>query len=90
MNGGQPIPLERDLSHIQEGFLNGTVLLDPSITNGTRILPTQVDLALLADIGYEISDFTAQGETPPIASFGDDQIIATMLADTIDGLGGGD
>ena len=90
VNGGRPIPLERDLSHVQEGFLNDTVLLDPTSRNGTRELPTQVGLALLADIGYEISGFTAQGSTPPIASSGDDIIFGTILADAIDGLGGDD
>ncbi|MBC6481390.1 MAG: hypothetical protein GDA56_30200 [Hormoscilla sp. GM7CHS1pb] len=90
VNEGQPIPLERDLFHVQEGFLNDTVSLDPTITNGIRTLPSQVDLALLADIGYEISGFTAQGSTPPIATSGDDLIFGTILADTIDGLGGGD
>ncbi|MBO1351675.1 MAG: hypothetical protein EBE86_031850 [Hormoscilla sp. GUM202] len=90
VNGGQPIPLEGDLSHVEEGFLNDTVLLDPINIRGTRKLPTQVDLALLADIGYEIEGFIAQGSTPPIATSGDDLIFGTILADTIDGLGGGD
>jgi len=91
VNGGDPIPLESDLAHVQDGFLNNTVLMDPTSTTGTRKLPTQVDLALLADIGYEISGFTAQGQTPPIATSGDDvTIFGTIIADTIDGLAGND
>ncbi|MGK7900840.1 MAG: hypothetical protein AB4352_05385 [Hormoscilla sp.] len=91
VNGGDPIPLESDLFHVQEGFENNTVLMDPTSTTGTRKLPTQVDLALLADIGYEISGFTTQGETPPIATPGDDvTIFGSIIADTIDGLAGND
>ncbi|MGK7902931.1 MAG: hypothetical protein AB4352_16280 [Hormoscilla sp.] len=90
VNGGRPIPLEGNLSHVEEGFLNDTVLLDPTSRNGTRTLPTQVDLALLADIGYEIPGFIPQGSTPPIATSGDDLIFGTILADAIDGLGGDD
>ncbi len=91
VNGGDPIPLESNLVHVQDGFLNNTVLMDPRIAAGTRKLPTQVDLALLADIGYEISGFTAQGETPAIATPEDDvTIFGTIIADTIDGLGGSD
>jgi len=91
VNGGDPIPLESNLAHVQEGFLNNTVLMDPRSTTGTRKLSSQVDLALLADIGYEISGFTAQGETPAIATPEDDvTIFGTIIADTIDGLGGDD
>jgi hypothetical protein len=55
-NNGQPIPLETDLSHIREGFAvsNAEAIMDPLVTQGTRKLPTKLDLAMLADIGYEI------------------------------------
>ena len=90
VNGGSPIPLTSDLEHVQEGFFNDTVLMDPFSLVGTRTLPSQVDLALLADIGYEIPGFTQQGETPPIATVGDDLIFGTIVADRIDGLSGND
>jgi Ca2+-binding RTX toxin-like protein len=96
VNGGVPIPVEADLAHIQDGFAGDTTILDPTITNGTRNRPTIYDLAWLADIGYEIADFqgtsfTAQGSVPPIATESADvTIFGTIVADTIDGLGGND
>src|SRR6056297_1308440 len=59
-NDGQPLPLERDLSHVQDGFADDTVLFDPILTNGTRTLPGDIDLAMLADIGFEIEGFVPQ------------------------------
>ena len=58
INGGDPVPLESDL-HVQEGFLGNTVVMDPIQNPGAsnRTL-SEVDLALLADIGYEIAGFT--------------------------------
>ncbi|MEA5534475.1 Calx-beta domain-containing protein [Crocosphaera sp. XPORK-15E] len=94
--GGVTVPLTSDRSHLEEGTLSQgqEVLMDPVINNG-RILPTRLDLALLADIGYQIQDyngfqFTSQGETPPIATAGADTIFGTDVADIIDGLGGHD
>lgn len=57
-NGGKPIPLDSTLSHIQDGytFRNwGENALDPTITVGTRKLPTILDLAILDDIGYQVN-----------------------------------
>ena len=88
-NGGNPIPLEENLAHVQEGFLNNTVLMDP-IYNGGRVLPSQLDLALLADIGYEISGFVTQGSTPPLATEAGETIFGTIVDDDIQGLGGTD
>jgi len=91
VNGGNPIPLTPDLGHVVDGFAGGTVLMDPTSTVGARKTPTQVDLALLADIGFEITGFTKQGSTPPIATEGDDgTIFGTILGDVIDALGGSD
>jgi hypothetical protein len=90
------IPLEPDLSHIQNNFANDTTLMDPQISNNVRNLPTKYDLALLADIGYQVIaidgvTFTKQGSALPLATEGDDgTIFGTILADTIDGLGGND
>ena len=85
------MPLQAGLGHVAEGFDNNTVLLDPFLTVGTRTLPGRFDLALLADIGYEIDGFVMQGETPPIVTEGDDRtIFGTILDDLLDGLGGSD
>jgi hypothetical protein len=57
-NGGNPIPLSPN-GHIQDGFLASSVgteaTLDPNQTIGTRKLPNNLDIALLADIGYQVT-----------------------------------
>jgi Bacterial pre-peptidase C-terminal domain len=56
-NGGNPIPLSPN-GHIQDRFLASGVgteaSLDPSQTMGNRKLPNSLDIALLADIGYQV------------------------------------
>jgi len=90
VNNGNPIPLENDLTHVEEGFNDNTVLIDP-IYNGDRSLPTNIDLALLADIGYEITGFTTQGFTPAIVTPNNDvTVFGTILPDLIDALGAND
>ncbi|WP_371158186.1 hypothetical protein [Jannaschia sp. 2305UL9-9] len=91
VNGGSGIPLVADLSHVVDGFEGDTVLMDPTSTTGSRKLPTDIDRALLADIGYEIAGFTKEGFTPPIVTEGDDiTVFGQNVADVIDGLGGND
>jgi len=88
-NGGQPVPLEPD-GHVADGFRGGEVLLDPTNSVGERKMPTAVDLALLADIGYEIEGFATQGEAFAITSEGDDSpVFGTVVDDRLD-LGAGD
>jgi len=90
-NGGQPVPLESELNlHIQEGFMNNTVLLDPIINGGVRTLPSAIDLALLADIGFEVDGFDAQGTSFDLATEQGETIFGRSISDTIDGLGGDD
>ncbi len=57
LNNGQPVPLDGDAIHIEDGFTldsDGDAALDKSFTFGERNLPTDLDLAILADIGYDI------------------------------------
>ncbi|WP_374798477.1 hypothetical protein [Aerosakkonema funiforme] len=84
VGNGIPIANDGSLSHISSDF--------PSLMNPTAQarLPGQAELAILADIGYQIAGFQTQGETLPIATEGDDQIIGTVLGDIINGLGGAD
>ncbi|MEQ9695215.1 matrixin family metalloprotease [Shimia sp. SDUM112013] len=90
-NGGVPVPVEHDLVHVEEGHDDNMVLMDPTTSRGSRLLPSQIDLALLADIGYETTGFTAQGSTPALATNGADiTIFGREIADVIDGLGGTD
>ena len=89
VNNGNPIPLEQDLGHVKEGFAGNTVLLDPNKNNG-RNLPTDIDLALLADIGYEINGFVAQGSIPEVATSAGETIFGSIIGDNLAGLGGND
>jgi hypothetical protein len=61
-NAGQPVPLEPVLldeisTHLKDGYTldpDSDALLDPFLTSGERNLPTNLDLALLTDIGYDV------------------------------------
>ncbi|MGJ8605826.1 MAG: DUF4214 domain-containing protein [Marivita sp.] len=90
VNNGDPIPVEEDHAHVEEGFAEDTVSLDPILTIGKRVLISEIDKALLADIGYEIEGFTQQGSTPPLASAEGELIFGRNVADILDGLGGND
>lgn len=91
VNGGNPIPLEEDLGHVRNGVLSDgqPVLMDPTYPD-TRISPTRVDLALLADIGYRIPNLQAQGSIPPLSTPNDDTIFGTVISDVINGNAGND
>ncbi|MEM7759619.1 MAG: hypothetical protein AAF298_16050 [Cyanobacteria bacterium P01_A01_bin.40] len=57
LNQGNPIPLDDEAGHVAEGFTldpESDALLDQLFSTGERNLPTDLDLAVLADIGYEI------------------------------------
>ncbi|MDB9514002.1 calcium-binding protein [Kamptonema animale CS-326] len=90
-NAGNPFPLTPDLGHPASIVSSGGL---PSLLgNGggaLAFIPTKVDLALLADIGYKFDGFIVQDSTPTTATEGDDKVIGTDLADTLNGLGGND
>lgn len=89
-NGGAPIPLEPD-GHVLDGFAGDSVALDPLELVGVRKLPGAVDLALLADIGYEIDGYAKQGVPFEITTNADDvPVFGSQAADVIDGLAGND
>ncbi|MDX2213432.1 MAG: T9SS type A sorting domain-containing protein [Oculatellaceae cyanobacterium bins.114] len=57
-NGGNPIPLSGDGSHIRPGYEFGNYgapLMNPFVASGTRILPTVLDLAVLDDIRFTVN-----------------------------------
>ncbi len=64
LNEGSSIPLSADLEHIEDKFLVDGVkqeaLMNPTPEMGTRELATPLDLALLVDIGYQISSTAIQ------------------------------
>ena len=85
------IPLEADLAHVINGYASDTVVMDPFVNRGTRIAPSVYDKALLADIGYQIVGYTAQGSTPALTTSGADvTVYGTILGDYIDGMEGND
>jgi hypothetical protein len=55
---GGPVPLMSDLGHFQDHLQSDGVdtLMDPGISNGVRLVPTQLDRAVFADLGYELSN----------------------------------
>lgn len=90
VNDGRPVPIDHDLSHVEDGFAGDSVALDPTLVTGTRVLISDYDAAILADIGYEIDGFTKQGVTPPLATNGSERVFGREVADNIDGLAGND
>ena len=88
---GDPVPLVSNTDfHVLEGFLDDSVLMDPTIAAGIRRLPSDLDKAMLADIGYIIDDYIKQGEKPQINTDSDETIFGTVVADAIYGGGGHD
>ncbi len=90
INERQPIPLEHDHAHVEEGFADDRVALDPILTDGARVPISDIDKAILADIGYDISGFDQQGNTPSITTNDGERVFGTVTDDLIDGLSGDD
>ena len=88
-NDGAPVPLTGD-GHVVDGFLGDTVLMDPTLAPGARKAPGPLDHALLADIGFEIDGFAAQGAPLPLVTDAGERLRGTELADRLDALGGPD
>lgn len=90
-NGGPAVPVDGGGAHIAAGHAGNAVLMDPSISSGQRVLPSGIDLGILADIGYEIAGTTKQGTPFEIVSEGDDSpVFGLEVAELIDALGGND
>lgn len=90
VNGGVAVPLDQYDSHVEEGFHDNDVLLDPISETGTRKLPGELELAMLADIGYEVEGYITQGSTPELTTQEGETVFGTILGDYIHGLGGDD
>ncbi|MEG4168408.1 MULTISPECIES: calcium-binding protein, partial [unclassified Microcoleus] len=93
VNGGNPIPVSSatDITHLSNITTpSGVSSLMGSGGASFAFIPTKVDLAILADIGYKFDGFTVQDSTPTTATEGDDNVIGTDLPDTLNGLGGND
>ncbi|MEI4235323.1 peptidoglycan DD-metalloendopeptidase family protein, partial [Roseovarius sp. D22-M7] len=89
-NSGSPIPIETD-GHVLDGFAGDTVVMDPLELIGVRKLPGSIDLALLADIGYDIDGYVKQGTPFALTTPGNDTpVFGSQADDTINGLEGDD
>jgi hypothetical protein len=55
---GGPVPLMADAGHFQDHLQSdgGDTLMDPGTTNGVRVVPTRLDRAVFADLGFEFSN----------------------------------
>lgn len=72
LNNNRPVPLDSDRDHIRENFsvnFDSDALLDKSFTFGERNLPTDLDLAILADIGYDIPKLERTDNKTPVYRF---------------------
>ncbi len=71
-NGNASVPIADDGFHFPEGliFEGQETLMDPSLLAGSRTLPTPLDLAVLADIGYEITNGLSVDAASPIIEAG--------------------
>ena len=77
LNNGEPLLLDTSLDSLVLG-------------NDLLRSPTELDLAILADLGYEIAGFTTQGSTFELASELPETIQGTNLSDRLRGLAGDD
>ncbi len=91
VNGGAPIPMDASGTHPEHGFAGGDTVMEPRASFGERKLPTDFDLAMLADIGFEIDGFAPQGRALQVVGDGDDAPVFGMaIADTLDAGAGDD
>jgi len=90
VNGGTPVPLSSDLGHPEDGIFGNTVTMDPIANGRVRTGLTDLDKALLADIGYQIAGFAPQGTQFAVATAGNDTIWGTIVGDDISALAGDD
>lgn len=92
VNGGNPIPFAPGGNpHFEQNFrIDGQAPV--MLPGGGQRLPTRADLAILADIGYQIPSLAGyiSQERPPIATENSDNFTGTDGNDTIDLLGGND
>ena len=75
LNNGEPLPLDRELD---------------SLVLGTASSPTELDLAFLADIGYQIAGYQKQGATPELATAEAETILGSSGSDRLRGFAGND
>ncbi len=90
VTGGTGIQLEPTFAHIARDLPGGPSVMDTYNRQGERQLPSNLDKAILADIGYEIAGFVTQGRKFELATEEGETIFGSVLADTINALAGDD
>jgi len=90
LNGGIPLPLHADGAHVEDGYKDDLILMDPTSTMGTRRSISEFDKSILADLGYLITGYEYYGEPFAIATPQGEEINGTTLNDILAGLGGDD
>lgn len=56
---GEPVPLDSTLQHLSDSGISPEPAMDPLLTQGTRKLFTDLDHALLQDIGWQVPEPTS-------------------------------
>ena len=90
LNGGVSVPLYEDEAHVEEGYSENNVLMDPTTTVGDRVLISEIDKAILSDLGYSITGFLNNSATFSLTSNVGETVYGTKLDDHIDALSGDD
>ena len=90
LNGGVALPLHGDDAHVKDGYSENNVLMDPTTTVGDRVLISEIDKAILSDLGYSITGFVNNSETFSLTSNAGETVTGTLLDDHIDALSGND
>ena len=84
------LPLSKDKSHVADDINGNNVLMDPTTAIGDRVQISEIDKAILSDLGYLIDGFHDQSSTFEIATANSETIQGTLLDDLIDALAGDD
>ena len=84
------LPLSQDKYHVADNYNENNVLMDPSTTIGDRVQISEIDKAILSDLGYLIDGFLDQASTFDLTTADSETIAGTLLDDLIDALAGND
>jgi len=90
LNGGVALPLHEDDAHVEDGYGDNDVLMDPTTSVGDRVLISDIDKAILADLGYSVSGFINNSSTFSLVSDAGESVSCTLLDDYLSALAGND
>ena len=90
LNGGVAIPLHADDAHVEDGYSENNVLMDPTTTVGDRVSISEIDKAILSDLGYSVIGFLNNSATFALTSNSGETVSGTHWDDHIDALSGDD